>query len=46
MATVASANRVFRDDAIMKKFKKILEKEMSKKEAPRRKVTCFEYGET
>lgn len=37
------------DDALIKKFKEFLKKEMSKvknqKEAPKRKVTCFESGE-
>jgi hypothetical protein len=37
------------DDALIKKFEKFLRKEwakeMIKKEAPRRKVTCFECGE-
>jgi hypothetical protein len=43
---MASAKHVFRDGDLIKKFEKFLkkerEKEMSWKEAPRRKVTCFE----
>ena len=46
---MASANHVFRDDALIKKvekfFRKEWTKEMSKIEAPTRKVTCFECGE-
>lgn len=44
---MASANRIFKDDALNKKFENFLRKKgkkMSKIEAPRRKVTCFECG--
>jgi phage gpG-like protein len=45
---MASAQYIFKDDVLIKKLKKCLkkerEKEMSQKEAPIRKVTCFECG--
>jgi hypothetical protein len=47
---MASAQYVFRDCVLIKKFEKCLkmemEKEMSRKEAPIRKVTCFECGKS